>query len=368
MKVLTSNVHSMHLEEKLMLMEPDEMVGALGELNTVIAEGRVSVKWDGAPAIVFGVHPISNHFMIATKSFFNKTPIYFESVEAITNSDLGEGLKHVLTTCFRALLPIFETRRGIYQADVLFCGGPDICKINESTYAIAHSNILAYAARKGTKTFTEWTSSYLGLAVHTEITELGPKPISQYFENGKDVWFAPKLNVITDYTLDDTTFSSIDPLTMQYVSENFDYMKRFINHNVSLGKVSFLNETVVDEYKQFMISLYETQKEKYKTDVSKVRIMQECKQRLDSIGDAQLYKYFQELDYFIHDKTHLLQNMRVEDTDISVYYQEGIEYYKTEHEGFMIESGIFAGCKLIDRGEFSRLNFSTTIKRGWELE
>ena len=41
-------------------------------LDQGAADARVTVKWDGAPAVICGVNPDNGRFFVGTKSVFNK--------------------------------------------------------------------------------------------------------------------------------------------------------------------------------------------------------------------------------------------------------------------------------------------------------
>ena len=48
---------------------------ALAAVNDVMNKPHISVKWDGAPAIVFGTNPENDQFFVGTKSVFNKKKV-----------------------------------------------------------------------------------------------------------------------------------------------------------------------------------------------------------------------------------------------------------------------------------------------------
>ena len=56
------------------LEHPEDSVisGDLNVLNWFTANGNISAKIDGAPAIVWGTNPATNLFFVGTKSVFNK--------------------------------------------------------------------------------------------------------------------------------------------------------------------------------------------------------------------------------------------------------------------------------------------------------
>ena len=111
------NTHLEHLEDTI-------LDGDLSLLRSLLYEGNVSVKIDGAPAIVWGTHPQTNRFFVGTKSVFNKKKIKINyTVEDIerNHGDRPE-LVMVLTACLENLYPT----NYIYQGDFIGFGGGQI--------------------------------------------------------------------------------------------------------------------------------------------------------------------------------------------------------------------------------------------------
>ena len=50
---------------------------------------NMTVKWDGAPAIICGINPENKKFFVGTKSVFNKTPKINYSVSDISRNHSG---------------------------------------------------------------------------------------------------------------------------------------------------------------------------------------------------------------------------------------------------------------------------------------
>ena len=69
------NKHLEHPEDSI-LQGRRVAIDAIKELVTVT---RLSVKWDGAPAIVFGTKPANGKFFVGTKSVFNKRKIKIDA-------------------------------------------------------------------------------------------------------------------------------------------------------------------------------------------------------------------------------------------------------------------------------------------------
>ena len=62
------NTHLEHPEDTI-------LTGDLSCLDWFTARGKLSVKMDGAPAIVWGTNPANGEFCVGTKAVFNKKKI-----------------------------------------------------------------------------------------------------------------------------------------------------------------------------------------------------------------------------------------------------------------------------------------------------
>ena len=114
------------------LEHPEDSVisGDLNVLNWFTANGNISAKIDGAPAIVWGTNPATNLFFVGTKSVFNKKLIKINSSHAdIDNNHQGEVatiLHHCLDNLPRSVT--------IYQGDFIGFGGCDNYNPNTIRY------------------------------------------------------------------------------------------------------------------------------------------------------------------------------------------------------------------------------------------
>ena len=114
------------------LEHPEDSVisGDLNVLNWFTANGNISAKIDGAPAIVWGTNPATNLFFVGTKSVFNKKLIKINSSHAdIDNNHQGEVatiLHHCLDNLPRSVT--------IYQGDFIGFGGSDNYNPNTIRY------------------------------------------------------------------------------------------------------------------------------------------------------------------------------------------------------------------------------------------
>jgi len=133
------NTHLEHPEDSI-------LTGDLSVLNWFVTPGHISVKIDGAPAIVWGTNPATGKFFVGTKSVFNKVKIKINhSHEEIDVNHEGR-VADILHVCFD-WLPRTEC---IYQGDLIGFG-----KLSEYT-----PNIITYK-------FPEVVTQNIIIAPHT---------------------------------------------------------------------------------------------------------------------------------------------------------------------------------------------------------
>jgi len=117
------NTHLEHPEDTI-------LTGDLSVLDWFVNPGTLSVKIDGAPAIVWGTNPATDNFFVGTKSVFNKVKIKInESHEDIDANHEG-NVAQILHSCFDHL-PRVKT---IYQGDFIGFGGLNEYTPNTITY------------------------------------------------------------------------------------------------------------------------------------------------------------------------------------------------------------------------------------------
>ena len=123
MKTMTKNTHIEHPEDSI-------LNGDLSVLDWFTANGKISAKIDGAPAIVWGRNPASGNFFVGTKSVFNKKLIKInESHEDIDKNHEG-NVAHILHLCWDNL----PRTDKIYQGDFIGVGGNIAYQPNTITY------------------------------------------------------------------------------------------------------------------------------------------------------------------------------------------------------------------------------------------
>jgi hypothetical protein len=80
---------------------------------------NLTMKYDGSPAIIFGHHPKTGKFFVASKSAFNKTPkINHTEADVDKNHGHAPGLASKLKAALKHL-PKVTPKHGVYQGDMM---------------------------------------------------------------------------------------------------------------------------------------------------------------------------------------------------------------------------------------------------------
>ena len=134
------------------------------------SSGRVnmSVKWDGAPAIVCGTNPENGKFFVGTKSVFNKTPKINYTPGDISRNHSGP-VANKLLACLRDLKRLGI--RGVYQGDLLFTKGDlKLAAIDGEKMITFTPNTITYAVPTSSKLGRQIMRARIGIVFHTFYT------------------------------------------------------------------------------------------------------------------------------------------------------------------------------------------------------
>jgi len=131
---------------------------------------NLTVKVDGAPAIVVGNDPADGRFFVGTKGAFAKTPRIAKSVDDIKTLYAGkDGLIDTMTVAFTALKGMTFPR--ILQGDVLFT--PALKKTQEiegRSYVTFKPNTIVYGVPSDSVFGKQITAATFGVCFHTTYT------------------------------------------------------------------------------------------------------------------------------------------------------------------------------------------------------
>jgi len=114
------NTHIEHPEDSI-------LTGDLTVLDWFTAAGTLSVKMDGAPAIVWGRNPATGNFFVGTKSVFNKVKIKINESHEDVDANHEGNVAQILHCCLDSL----PRTDDIYQGDFIGFGG--LCEYTPNT-------------------------------------------------------------------------------------------------------------------------------------------------------------------------------------------------------------------------------------------
>jgi len=117
------NTHIEHPEDSI-------LTGDLSVLDWFVNPGTLSVKMDGAPAIVWGTNPATGNFFVGTKSVFNKVKIKINE----THTQIDHNHSGRVADILHAALDYLPRTNRIIQGDFLGFGGVDTFCPNTVTY------------------------------------------------------------------------------------------------------------------------------------------------------------------------------------------------------------------------------------------
>jgi hypothetical protein len=106
------NLHLEHPEDSI-------LTGDLSVLDWFVSKGNLSVKMDGAPAIVWGNDPATNTFFVGTKAVFNKVKIRIAHSHDEIDQFYEGNVAEILHRCYDVL----PRTHNIYQGDFIGFGG-----------------------------------------------------------------------------------------------------------------------------------------------------------------------------------------------------------------------------------------------------
>ena len=124
------NTHLEHPEDSILNHGKTGAIEVLkwfGDRNSTL-----TVKYDGAPAIVWGINPECGRFFVGTKSVFNKVKVKIN----YTHRDIEDnhGTTPAVASILHMCLDKLPRKEGVFQGDFIGYGGYDEYTPNTITY------------------------------------------------------------------------------------------------------------------------------------------------------------------------------------------------------------------------------------------
>jgi len=363
--------------------------GLLVTLQGTSAESvKVSVKWDGAPAVVCGTNPDNGRWFVGTKSVFAQTPkINYTKADIARNhgtDDLGQKLLKCLVHIKKLNI------QGVVQGDLLFTEDDLTRKpINGKQHITFTPNTITYAVEEGTDIAKQIDTAKVGIIFHTTYTgdslaDMDAQAGSdvQSFTKSPDVFFDnasyKDVSGSAKFTKEETAkfMQQIDTLEklLASVPRNLSDMFRgnqdfvpffqmYINDQVKQGRLPTNANQFVVGFQKFYQDRMEKQIAGLKAQKAlalrqeKIKNMPVFLNRLKRPLQAMLNFYRQTQAM----KISILQKMN-QAMQIGSFSQTDNGLEVTEPEGFVAVDKQGGAVKLVDRLGFSRRNL-TAIKK-----
>ena len=174
---MAKNTHLEHLEDDIFNQGSAGATNAvrfLESLRDMLTTGKggnntkVTVKWDGAPAIICGTDPQTGEFFVGTKSVFNKTAPKICYTDEFIDFHYDGAINGILKQCLRELkkLPI----KGVLQGDLLYTKKPNVIAMRGKPCYHFKPNTITYVIPKHSELGMKVAKSRLGIVFHTSYT------------------------------------------------------------------------------------------------------------------------------------------------------------------------------------------------------
>ena len=342
------NLHMEHLEDEVLNGGVNGTRGAINflrSLRDMLAGNNkeavnVTVKWDGAPAAVAGIHP-NGKFFVDYKSM--RRPCFTQSD---VDEHFGGGPLHSKMSALLEHLPKLNIPGNIFHGDVLWTGADDLNDLRAEFGAdinqwSTHNDVWAVNADftdlSGSATFTQSDT--------TKITGM-------LSELGKD------FNKVNGRFLDNISKDNIIRT----------HIKTFMNTKVREGEF-------VDNYKRSAKDCVKWIENKMQKEVGKLK-SERGRQRKQMTVDGymktlngsmdQIEIIFRLMSLINNIKLFIVKKLEEVKGITNTFIKTSSGYRVTKPEGFVAIDTFDnqKGLKLVNRMEFSRINF--TAEKEWD--
>ena len=349
----------------------ENAVGALEKVKNQIhmktKSPDLTMKHDGSPSIVFGHHPDTGKFFVASKSAFNKTPkINYTPKDVEKNHGHAPGLVEKLKAALHHL-PKVTPKKGVFQGDVLFS---DKDKYESDGKIHFKPNTITYSANKSSDEGKKINNAKFGLYTHTEYRGNDSSALNAHFDPDMS-GFKHHPDVYHREPGHDTSKINITPHQEQQYGYHLrkamdihrkegkqmyapiekvkDHLKSYINTTVRTGE-----EPSVEGLQHHIITNYTKDMDKLKTNKAKDRKAEELKGKLQHVeGNKNHFDEVLKLHKHLQSAKDILVHSLAQQTG---GLEHSVAGEKVKPEGFVVN---YQGqpTKLNDRSEFNRLNF-----------
>ena len=389
------NTHLEHLEDDIInrgAVGGDNAINFLKSVRNMLAgttgsKTNITVKWDGAPAIICGINPENGKFFVGTKSVFNKTPKINYTVSDIRKNH-GGVVAQKLEVCLANLKRL--NIKGILQGDLLFTNDKKVISIDGEKMLSFTPNTITYAVPENSGIGKRIANAKMGIVFHTQYNGKKMDSLSASFgtvtgSSNRNVFLASAAYQDTAVLFPKSELSKFDAqirmaegslkkaapilnLMSKNISDDLSIgyrLKTYFNHfirnsNSSMDKVAVMQK----QFRDYFESVLQAEIDKRKTPAGKAKFIKAKADGLKFIDSNKQALYFAIASHITLGvaKTTLLQKMN-QIQSIGNFIRTSTGYRVTAPEGYVAVDKVAGAIKLVDRLEFSRQNF--TMQKGW---
>ena len=391
------NTHLEHLEDNILnggSQGGKEAVAFLRSLGDMLDQGgadtRVTVKWDGAPAVICGTNPENGRFFVGTKSVFNKTdPKIIYSEEDVERMYAPGQLAEKLKASYKYLSTLSIPE--VVQGDLLFTDDKYEANIGGDTCIAFQPNTIVYAVPKDSDIGQKIDEAKFGIVFHTAYSGRTLDTMSASFGNIRVQGNTNVFVTSSDFknasgeanmtATEKTVYTNLVNKTegsLKQASRFLDLMKvndmnkftlnimfkTFFNTYVRQGRSLIGARNTARDFAQYFSNALDKEIDKKKMKATKDKYLELKNKGLKFISDNQQAIYMTVASYMNLQaaKNFMIRKLQKVNT-FGTFLRTPDGYRVTAPEGFVaIRSG--QALKLVDRLEFSRANF--TADKNWE--
>jgi hypothetical protein len=371
--------HIHHAEDRPLFHGTDgfkHAKGALMQAHEHMKSGgnssALTMKYDGSPAVVFGHHPETGKFFVASKSAFNKTPkINYTHKDIEKNHGHAPGLMDKLHAALNHLKKV-APKTGVYQGDIMHSG--DDVEEKKGGKVSFTPNTITYTA-KGEEA-DRIKKSKIGIVTHTQYhgdniasMKADSHPDLHNFGQHSDVYQKSPNHDTRQIHYSENDQKEFNDHTAAAEKIHKEHGKQMYKdtemHRGEAGHLAtYINQTVrtdekpsVEGLKSHIADKYKKAGAKLKTPAAQSRKETEAKGHSTHIDSNK--KSYQNLLNMHH---HIQQSKNVLVRNLE-QHEGGLEHHindkRTGPEGFVVNhshNGNTEPTKLVNRKEFAKAN------------
>lgn len=373
-KLNEANAHLTHFEDFLIIEGSNGISSLVAASNDLVnriqgleSSSNLTLKVDGSMALFAGINKESGNFFVGTKGVLSKEPkLCFsdKDIDSYYSGPVAEILKYALK--YTSKLGI----KNILQGDVMFIpSNKKKSNVNGEQQILFKPNTITYAVPLNSDLGKEIDRADFGIVWHTSYNNSNggpirtmsnsPSPNVDSLKKVSGIWYtnADIQDVSSKVKISSADLSDIKKLTKRLESAKYSTLAfidsisgadgvKILSFLVHLSKNNISTaetEKLVSISKEFLLKQFSSEKKKKEIE--------------DLIENKEFSKMIELINVAVELKNKILFYLNKLSSLGTFHENSDGELEVVSHEGFVVVSE-YGALKLVDRLEFSRLNFA----------